>query len=162
VVRAIFIDLRSSRELVYGVESNGSSSPDDDDGAEAGGGHYSFLLEGQLAFASNCRIRARGMLDERDPDDAGLEGVILCPLFPPPLSYAVRFHLGGTGEPTRDGEVRRRSESPRVRPVAIVNWRRRRRTGRSKNSVAWGGGDSRLAADRGRTRVRSGIHSLID
>lgn len=95
VVRAIFIDLRSSRELVYGVESNGSSSPDDD--GAAGGGHYSFLLEGQLAFASNCRIRARGMLDERDPDDAGLEGVILCPLFPPPLSYAVRFHLGGTG-----------------------------------------------------------------
>ena len=92
VVRAIFIDLRSYRELVYRVESNGSSSPDDG----AAGEHYFFLLEEQLAFASNCRIRARGMLDERDPDDAGLEGVILCPLFPPPLSYAVRFHLDGT------------------------------------------------------------------
>jgi len=86
MVRAIYIDLRSSRELVYRVESNGSSLPDD------GAGKHFFLLEEQLAFASNCRIRVKGVLDE---DDAEYEGVILCPLFPPPLSYAIRFLLDG-------------------------------------------------------------------
>ncbi|KAL3763214.1 hypothetical protein ACHAW5_005174 [Stephanodiscus triporus] len=99
VVRAIFIDLKS-REIVYKVESNRPSLPDNEAGEQI------FLLEGQLAFASNCRVKARGMLDEDEMNDVGLEGVILCPFFPPPsndrnangmkkLSYAIRFLLDG-------------------------------------------------------------------
>ena len=106
VVRAIYIDLKS-REIVYRVESNMSSSLTDD---EAGG--QNFILEGQLAFASDCPVKARGMLVEDDiMDDAGLEGAILCPHFPPPplndrnsserkkLLYAIRFLLNGGGKP---------------------------------------------------------------
>jgi hypothetical protein len=101
VVRAIYIDLKS-REIVYRVESNMSSSTDDEAGEQI------FLSEGQLAFASDCRVKARGMLDEDDME--GLEGVILCPIFAPPsndrnlndtkkLLYAIRFLLNGDGKP---------------------------------------------------------------
>ena len=100
-MRAIFIDLKS-REIVYEVESNRPSLPDN----EAAG--QIFLLEGQLAFASNCRVKAKGMLDEDEMNDAGLEGVVLCPFFPPPLndrnandmkklSYIIRFLLDRGG-----------------------------------------------------------------
>jgi hypothetical protein len=96
---------------IYKVDSNLM-------GNDKEGQHY-FLFEEQLAFATNCHVKVKMMMDEDEPDNVGLEGVILCPHWSPPLnihdlegkiSYAVRILLN-----------RNRSGSRRVRVMFNVD-----------------------------------------
>jgi hypothetical protein len=74
MVKAIFINLLLVKRI-YKVKSNmiGNDKVDQ---------HY-FLLEEQLAFATNCHVKVKMMMGKDEPDTGGLEGVILCPHWSP-------------------------------------------------------------------------------
>ena len=112
MVKAIFIDLLVMKRI-YKVVSNMM-------GNGKVGQHY-FLLEEQLAFATNCHVKVKMIMIEDEPDNGGLEGVILCPHWSPSsnshdenvegkISYAVRILLN-----------RNRSGSRRVRVMFNVD-----------------------------------------
>ena len=99
IVEAIFIDLLVMKRI-YKVESNLIDNDKE-------GQHY-FLLEEQLAFATNCHVKVKMMMDEDEPDNLGLDGVILCPHWSSSsnihdqnvegkISYAVRILLNRSG-----------------------------------------------------------------